>query len=68
MSEIPCMGPEGIEYIRPKSGFNLALNTKDQIRWAHIFQNLKEKGLSAEKAEIQAFLQVYAIKDPHLKY
>jgi hypothetical protein len=68
MSGIPCMGPEGIEYVSPKGGFNLALNTRDQIRWTNIFQNLKQKGWSAEKAEIQAFLQVYAMKDLHLKY
>jgi len=62
------MGPGGIEYVSPKGGFNLALNTKDRIRWANIFQSLKQKGLVAEKAEIQAFLQVYAMKDAHLKY
>jgi len=62
------MGPGGIEYVSPTGGFNLALNAKDRIRWANIFQSLKRKGVSAGKAEIQAFLQVYAMKDSHLTY
>lgn len=67
-SSIPCMGPEGIELYKPTSGFNLALTVRDRIRWSHIVQSLVKKGVSAEKAEIQAFLQVYQWKDPHLTY
>jgi len=62
------MGPEGIEFYKPVSGFNLALTVQDRIRWSHIVQSLLKKGFAAEKAEIQAFLQVYQIKDPHLHY
>jgi len=62
------MGPEGIEFYKPTSGFNLSFNVHDRIRWAHIVQSLLKKGFVAEKAEVQAFLQVYQIKDPHLKY
>ena len=64
----PILGPEGIAYIQPVSGFSLAFSAKDRIRWAHIFQHLQRKGYSVEKAEIQAFLQVYQMKDPHLVY
>lgn len=67
-SSIPCLGPEGIEYVKPVAGFNISFTTKDRIRWAHLFQSFKRKGLTAEKAEIQAFLQVYSIKDIHLRY
>jgi hypothetical protein len=67
-SSIPCIGPEGIEYVKPVAGFNLSFTTKDRIRWAHLFQSFRKKGLTVEKAEIQAFLQVYPIKDPHLRY
>ena len=67
-SSVPCLGPEGIEYSRPAAGFNLSFTTKDRIRWAHLFQSFKQKGLTAEKAEIQAFLQVYQLKDPHLRF
>jgi len=62
------MGPEGIEYVKPVAGFNLSFTTKDRVRWAYFFQSFKRKGLSTEKAEIQAFLQVYQLKDPHLSY
>ena len=65
---LPVMGPEGIVYVAPRSGFNLALSTKDRVRWANIFQSLRRKGVAIEKAEIQAILQVYRLKDPHLTY
>jgi hypothetical protein len=65
---IPVMGPEGIIHVAPRSGFNLALSMKDRVRWANIFQSLRRKGMTIEKAEIQAFLQVYQLKDPHLTY
>jgi len=62
----PVIGPEGIEYCKPTGGFPLVFNSQDRLRWANLFQSLKKKGV--EKAEIQAFLQVYQIKDPHLRY
>jgi len=64
----PILGPEGILYIEPVSGFSLAFSAKDRIRWAHLFQYFRQKGDSVEKAEIQAFLQVYQMKDAHLVF
>jgi len=64
----PILGPEGIAYIQPVSGFSLSFSAKDRIRWAHLFQHLRRKGASVEKAEIQAFLQVYQMKDARLVY
>jgi len=64
----PVIGPEGVEYYGPKGGFPLAFQPQDRLRWAHLFQSFKRKGYLVEKAEIQAFLQVYQLKDPHLRY
>jgi hypothetical protein len=64
----PILGPEGIEYLEPKGGFNLVFNAKDRIRWAHLVQHLIKKGTSAEVAERQALQQIYQLKNPKLTY
>ena len=63
----PILGPEGIEYIEPKGSWPLLFTQKDRIRWAYLVQHL-QKTMTAEKAEQQAFLQIYQAKYPLLVY
>ena len=63
----PVLGPEGIEYIEPKGSWPTLFTEKDRIRWAHMVQVFK-RTMSVEKAEIQAFLQVYKTKYSGLVY
>ena len=67
MQKQPVLGPEGIEYKEPKGSWPLLFTQKDRIRWAHLVQHL-QKTMTVEKAEQQAFLQVYQAKYPLLVY
>jgi DNA-binding transcriptional MocR family regulator len=64
----PILGPEGIEYLEPTGGFNLVFTTKDRIRWAHLVQHMRRKGVSLEIAERRALQQIYQQKNPKLAY
>jgi hypothetical protein len=64
----PILGPGGIEYLEPTGGFNLVFTAKDRIRWAHLVQHMRQKGVSLEMAERRALQQIYQIKHPKLTY
>ena len=64
----PILGPEGIEYLEPKGGFNLVFTSKDRICWAHLVQHMRRKGMSLEMAERRALQQIYQRKNPKLTY
>ena len=52
----------------PSIGFHPIYTKKDQIRWRAIYAYLCKKGLAKSKAEANAFLEVWKMRDPHLIY
>jgi hypothetical protein len=65
---IPVITPEGIQLVRPRIGWNAIFTARDKLRWANLYVHLLAKGHLAEKAEIQAFQQVWQMRDYHLQY
>jgi hypothetical protein len=66
--EIPVVTPEGIHRVKPRIGWNVIFTSRDKLRWANLYAHLLSKGVLAERAEVQAFQQVWQMKDYHLVY
>lgn len=52
----------------PSIGFHPIYTKKDQIRWRAIYAFLCKKGLPKAKAEADAFLEVWKMRDIALRY
>ena len=66
--EVPVITPEGIVLVKPRIGWNVIFTGRDKLRWANLYVHLLSKGVLAERAEVQAFQQVWQMKDYHLVY
>lgn len=65
---IPVITPEGIQCVKPRIGWNSIFTARDKLRWANLYVHLLSKGHLAEMAEVQAFQQVWQLRDVHLIY
>ena len=66
--DIPVVTPEGIQLVKPRIGWNVIFTSRDKLRWANLYVYLLSKGVLATQAEVQAFQQVWQMKDYHLVY
>jgi hypothetical protein len=41
---------------------------RDKLRWANLYVHLLAKGHLPERAEVQAFQEVWRLRDHHLVY
>jgi hypothetical protein len=65
---IPVITPEGIQLVQPRIGWNAIFTARDRLRWANLYVHLRARGHLPEKAEVQAFQQVWQMRDHHLIY
>ena len=65
---VPVITPEGIQLVQPRIGWNAIFTARDRLRWANLYVHLRARGHLPEKAEVQAFQQVWQMRDHHLLY
>jgi hypothetical protein len=66
--EIPVITKDGILSVKPRIGWNVIFTARDRLRWANLYVHLVSKGVLQERAEVQAFQQVWQLRDHHLVY
>ena len=66
--KVPVIHKQTIICVMPRIGWNAIFSAKDRLRWANLYVHLLDKGIAPEKAEVQAFQQVWQMRDYHLVY
>jgi len=66
--EIPVITKEGIRCVKPRIGWTVIFTARDRLRWANLYVHLVAKGHLSERAEVQAFQEVWRLRDHHLVY
>uniref|UniRef100_A0A6C0AQG3 Uncharacterized protein n=1 Tax=viral metagenome TaxID=1070528 RepID=A0A6C0AQG3_9ZZZZ len=57
-----------IQTVQPSCGWNPSLSSADRLTWANLFVKAKSLGLSDVAAEKMAFMKMYQIQMPGLRW